>query len=324
MHRVEVIPYGLDCEVFCPGDKAAAREPFGLPHDAIVVTFGAHSNAEKRKRTADIMQAVKAVFAGISADTERKIVFACFGARGEVASELGVPVFSFGKVETEEAMARVYRASDIFVTMPAEDNLPNTVLEALACGVPVFATATGGIPDMVREGFNGALVEVGDWSGMAEKLVRQFSSPAQIQQMGAQAREAVIERYTLEHQARRYVSLFEELKGEATIQPARRQPPLAAAFPCDAASHRSDSFESAIQSHRAQTSEILAAILESELEPAMQSLRKAQDQVKSAEMKAESLKTKLANVEAKLEARRQQEIERSRRCWWQRLGIRRQ
>src|SRR5690606_16383499 len=75
-----------------------------------------------------------------------------------------------GVITTPGRMAELLKCCDLYATMTKEDNLPNTILEALACGVPVVATNVGGIPEMIKDGENGRLVPRDDSRAMADVL----------------------------------------------------------------------------------------------------------------------------------------------------------
>lgn len=84
--------------------------------------------------------------------------------------DLGDKVFFYGMVSHEE-MPNLYAQYDIFLNGSRVDNLPGTILEAFACGLPVISTNAGGIPYMVEDGKTGLLVEVGDWRALAKKAI---------------------------------------------------------------------------------------------------------------------------------------------------------
>jgi Glycosyl transferases group 1 len=129
-----------------------------------------------------------------------------YGA-GEVSIP-GVHVKSLGSLD-EAGVIEAVQASDIHLTMAREDNLPNTVMESLACGRPVVGTATGGIPDMVKDGVNGWLVPVDDVDSAATVIERLALDRALVAVAGRQARAWAEERWHAHLQAQRYLALAE-------------------------------------------------------------------------------------------------------------------
>ena len=102
----------------------------------------------------------------------------------------------------------VYSAADLFAICSVQDNLPNTVLEAMACGIATVGTAAGGIPDMVRNGVNGLTVDATDVGGLADSITGLLNNKARCAEMGANARRIAVEEYSLELQAKRYTELY--------------------------------------------------------------------------------------------------------------------
>jgi glycosyltransferase involved in cell wall biosynthesis len=168
--RVEVIPNCIDTRVFMPGDKRDARRELGLAPDKTCFLFGAENWAEKRKGFAELLHTLQ-LFPRSDA-----IQFACFGGAAGEFDRLPFQVKSFGRISSDRRLAELYAAADAFLLPSVEDNLPNTMLEAMACGTPVIGFAVGGLPDLVTPE-TGLLLPMGDWRGLAD-AIRNFKPDA--------------------------------------------------------------------------------------------------------------------------------------------------
>jgi glycosyltransferase involved in cell wall biosynthesis len=98
----------------------------------------------------------------------------------------------------QEQVASLFAAFDVFILPSANEGTPVTAIEALAAGKPVVATRVGGIPDVVRDGEDGFLVEPGDVEALAERLAQLATDPELRERMGEAARSRVRERYSVE------------------------------------------------------------------------------------------------------------------------------
>jgi len=201
---IEVIPYGVDTEVFQPRDREAAREKFGIDPAAKVALFVAEWATEKRKGLDLFVEAVRKMRKG------PEFCLAAIG-RGLPKQLDGVRSVSIDYVRDEETMSMVYSLADVFVIPSLQDNLPNTSLEALACGIPTVAFCVGGLVDVVRPGKTGALVTTGDVEGLGDAIARVLSNDEERKKMAAECRRVAVEEYALEVQARRYVALYEAM-----------------------------------------------------------------------------------------------------------------
>lgn len=202
-----VIPYGIDTEKFQPRDRKAAREKFGLPGGAKIVLFAADWAGEKRKGLELFLQAME----GLEA-SDLCLVAVGKGLRPEQTTKRVVAV---DYVTGEEAMSQLYSSADVFVAPSLQDNLPNTALEALACGTPIAAFAAGGLADIVRGGETGRLVAVGDVAQLRRVIEEMLRDSELRAAMAEKCRKIALEEYTLEKQARRYGTLYEELISQA-------------------------------------------------------------------------------------------------------------
>jgi glycosyltransferase involved in cell wall biosynthesis len=105
----------------------------------------------------------------------------------------------------------IYSAADIFVLPALQDNFPNTALEALACGLPVIAFDAGGVPEIVRDGLTGLLVEPANPQALASAIEELVGNPERRKEMSANCRRIAVQEYALEVQARRYSDLYSSL-----------------------------------------------------------------------------------------------------------------
>jgi glycosyltransferase involved in cell wall biosynthesis len=105
--------------------------------------------------------------------------------------------------------------SDVLVlpSHPAVETLPMAVLEAMAAGVPVVASAVGSVPDIIENGKNGRLIAPADANGLVSAICHIFDNGQETQQIIRRARETVENRYTAERMASKYGELFERLAG---------------------------------------------------------------------------------------------------------------
>ena len=111
-----------------------------------------------------------------------------------------------------EGVLRLFRAADASLLSSSWENLPHTVLESLAVGTPVIATAVGGVPEVVRDGVNGLLVRPGDSEALAAAISRFFADDGLRREL-AHAAEASVSGYTEE-------SVFAQI--EAALEGAAR------------------------------------------------------------------------------------------------------
>lgn len=202
--QIEVIPNSVDTETFHPRDRKAVREKFGIDPKAKVALFVAEWTAEKRKGLGLLVEAVRRMKRG------PEFCLAAIG-RGLPKELEGVRSVSIDYARDEMTMSMVYSVADVFVIPSLQDNLPNTSLEALACGVPTVAFSVGGLPDVVRPNKTGALVPSGDIDGLRDAIAGLLSNEEERKRMATECRQIAIDEYGLEVQSRRYASLYEGL-----------------------------------------------------------------------------------------------------------------
>jgi glycosyltransferase involved in cell wall biosynthesis len=99
-------------------------------------------------------------------------------------------------------------AADIFVLPSRSEALPNSVLEAMASGLPVVASSVGGLTDVVEDGRTGSLVPVDDPIALSTAVQEVIEHPSLADRLGANAREAVIGRYSFERMANEFEALY--------------------------------------------------------------------------------------------------------------------
>ncbi len=202
--RIEVIPNGLDTDVFKPVRRPAARERLGISLDKPVILFGAQSVADPRKGWDLLCDALRRI--------ERSCTLLVFG-KGEVFIEHAphITVRRLGNLTHEASLALVYSAADVFVCPSREDNLPNTVAEAFACGTPCAAFAINGLPDMIEHQRNGWLTQPFDCAGLAEGISWLIRHPEQ-EQLRRAAREKAVSDYSTKVMGDRYMALYQKVR----------------------------------------------------------------------------------------------------------------
>ncbi len=211
--RAEVIPNGIDGDLFRPADKLYSRELVGLPKDKKIVLFGAiNPTQDERKGYSYLIDALNRMARkGVHHGLELAILGASKPERG---SELALPVHYLGYLEDTARLVNCYAAADVFVAPSKEDNFPSTVLESLACGTPVVAFNVGGIPDLIEHMGNGYLAKPFDTADLSNGIEWMMSDESKYEGLSKRARQKVEQEFTIGIQAGKYRRLYEELLGE--------------------------------------------------------------------------------------------------------------
>jgi len=108
-------------------------------------------------------------------------------------------------------MPGYYNLMDVLLMPSLHDGLPNALLEAMACGLPVAAARAGGIPDALTDGLNGRLVEPGEVSGLVEIVSDLLENPEVCRQLGQAARQTVLSQFSLEQELEKTLHLYRTL-----------------------------------------------------------------------------------------------------------------
>ena len=175
---------------------AETRRVMGVAPDVFLVGWVGRMTAVKR--TDDLLETLR-VLVDLGVDARL-----CLVGDGpdrdpleQRASQLGV-VQRCLFVGYQEDVAPFYDAFDALLLPSANEGTPVSVIEALAAGCPVVATRVGGVPDVVRDGVDGFLAEVGDVETLARHLAELAADPERRRQMGESGRARVLTRYSVE------------------------------------------------------------------------------------------------------------------------------
>jgi glycosyltransferase involved in cell wall biosynthesis len=208
--RIERIPNGIDAETYRPIDRTTARTLLKLPQDKTLVLFGAtHATSDPRKGF-QFLQAALQNLSQTNASSALELVV--FGTSQPAQSqEFGFKTHYLGTLKDDLTLALLYSAADVFILPSTEENLANTVMEALACGTPCVAFRLGGTPDMIEHQQNGYLANPLDVTDLAQGIFWILEQPERYQKLCDRARQKVEQEFTLDIQARRYHALFSDL-----------------------------------------------------------------------------------------------------------------
>lgn len=212
--RVHQVANALDASSFAPRDRAMARARFGLPDHARILLFGAFDGRERRKGFTHALEATAHLAARPELQDGRPMILLGVGADMPTAPFHGASLVCTGRLETDEDLCLAYSASDVLIMSSLEDNQPNILTEAMACGVPAAAFAVGGVPEYVREGETGALAQAGDAEGLAAAIIRVLRDHEKRDCMGASARSRAMELADPLRHAMECVDVFEAAQAE--------------------------------------------------------------------------------------------------------------
>ena len=204
--KVVTIQNGVDTSRFSADDRDKARRVMGLS-DA-TVAIGIVGRLDPVKGHKNLLQA----FAQISHTGSSAVLIVVGG--GPLQFEMSQLAVALGLGEKVRFLGErhdvpiLLKGLDVFALTSIAEGISNTILEAMATGLPVVATSVGGNPELVEQGITGQLVPAGDTAALSAALLTYLRNPILRQLHGRKARQRAVERFSLDRMARQYENLY--------------------------------------------------------------------------------------------------------------------
>jgi sugar transferase (PEP-CTERM/EpsH1 system associated) len=209
MNKLAFIPNGVDTERFSPGCDLNLREQLGISEDELVV--GAIGRLDPVKNHQGLIRAVQMLQA--NGQRVRLVITGDGPLRREIEqstqASLNTPKGLLLGYRCD--VERLYRVFDVFVLSSFAEGMSNTLLEAMASGLPIVCTAVGGNTELVVNEQTGLLVEPADDGALATAIQKYLSSPSDRRRFGSNARRFAVENFSIRHMIDQYTALYESV-----------------------------------------------------------------------------------------------------------------
>lgn len=208
---VSVIPNAIDTDCWQPIEKIEARQLLNLPHNKKLLLFGAMGGGNDPRKGFDLLllalQQIK--------DNRREIELVVFGQLApKNPPDLGFKVHYMGHLHDDISLRLLYSAADIMLIPSRQDNLPNTGVESLACGTPIVAFNTCGLPDIVRHRETGYLANAFETDDFSNGILWVLEDKERQKYLSRNARQYAVENFSYRVVAEKYLALYESIIGK--------------------------------------------------------------------------------------------------------------
>lgn len=201
---VSVLPNPIDTTVFKPLCKKTARASLGLPEELPLLLFAAEAGTrDPRKGFRYLEEACRAL-----ASEGLAFGLVAFGHESDAPIIPGVKTFGLGWLKDDSSLVKAYSAVDLLVLPSLMDNLPNTAVEAHACGLPVIGFRTGGIPEIVADEESGFICPPKDAEVLAEGIRRWLAKDFPRESYRKAARERAVKIFSAESRIPDFMDLY--------------------------------------------------------------------------------------------------------------------
>jgi glycosyltransferase involved in cell wall biosynthesis len=208
--RIQVISNSLDLNVYHPNDRQSARAELGLPQDKYLILFGAVRIDTHHKGFHLLKDALEKLSSSYWHDKCELVIFG--STQSTDLSLFKFKTHYLGSIDGDRELATLYNVADLFVSPSMQDNLPNVILESLACGTPCVAFNIGGMPDMIEHQFNGYLAAPFDPNNLAEGItwvLENIDNEGDV--LRQNARRKAEESFSMNLQANSYLQLYQNI-----------------------------------------------------------------------------------------------------------------
>ena len=201
--KITSIPNPIDTRIYKRGNKQEARQRLGLPLDKKLILFASQRVTNVNKGMDYLIEACRQLQISDAA------VVILGGHAEEVVSQLSLEAYPLGYVNDEQRIVDVYHAIDVFVLPSLSENLPNTIMEAMACGVPCVGFKVGGIPEEIDHRRNGYVAEYRSAEDLA-RGIRWILAEADYEELSKNAVQKVVQNYSQQSVALKYLDVYHQ------------------------------------------------------------------------------------------------------------------
>ena len=202
--KITSIPNPIDTHVYKPGDRMEARRRLGLKEDRQYILFASQRATNENKGMDYLIEACRQLH-----DLPQVTVLILGGHAEEVAPQLSLDAVPLGYVNDERRIVEIYQAADVFVLPSLSENLPNTIMEAMACGLPCVGFRVGGIPEEIDHKRNGYVAEYRNACDLANGI-RWVLTSAKSDELSRDCVRKVTQNYSQQSVALRYIDVYEQ------------------------------------------------------------------------------------------------------------------
>jgi glycosyltransferase involved in cell wall biosynthesis len=200
---VEIVPYGLDLDCFRPPQSRPSYSP-----RPVRIVFGAAGGTADPRKGFDLFSAAIGRLASTGLQRPCELVFFGSPAAPPIEGAGTMSIRSAGIIRSDADMATLLADADVFVATSRLDNLPNTVMEATACGVPTVAFRIGGMPDMIDHQSTGYLARAFDVTDLADGISWVLADEPRLRALKAAARKKAAREFGSDLQAERMLAIY--------------------------------------------------------------------------------------------------------------------
>ena len=204
--KITSIPNPIDTHIYKKGNKQEARQRLGLPLDKKLILFASQRVTNVNKGMSYLVDACRQL-GDLTKDLCEVVILG--GHAEEVLEQLPMKAHPLGYINDEQRVVDVYNAADVFVLPSLSENLPNTIMEAMACGVPCVAFKVGGIPEEIDHLKNGYVAAYRDAADLA-KGIAWVLQEADYESLSSQAVHKVTHCYSQQSVAVKYLDVYQQ------------------------------------------------------------------------------------------------------------------
>lgn len=211
--RVTSIPNPINTNLFKPRNKKEARDKCRLPEEGKLILFGSVKITDKRKGIDYLVESCN-LLVQKHPELKETLSVVAFGKQSQqLESLLPFRVYPLKYVNNEHDLVDIYNAVDLFVTPSLEENLPNMIMEAMACGVPCVGFQVGGIPEMIDHLHNGYVAQYKSSEDFANGIYWALTEP-EYPTLSEQACRKAVANYSEGIIAKKYIDLYNKITGK--------------------------------------------------------------------------------------------------------------